>query len=138
VDGFVPASTRVVVEEHEPVSEVKFKFDPVEDDFGSVRYKWDDKTPYRLLIGAKHPSIRRYLGELTEQGYPGVKDPLYHVVLAEVIAEALAFRILEPVFKKEGETGKLDYTETDTYYHKHFSEFVSIAHKHLAKESILK
>jgi len=135
VDGFEPAKTRVVVEEHEPVSGVDFKFDPVEDDFGAVRYKWDEKTPYRLLIGARHPSIRRYLGEPTEQGYQGVDDPLYHIVLAEVIAEALAFRILEKKFYREGQDGMLDYTSTDTYYHKELSEFLSIAHRHLSKES---
>ena len=135
MDGFEPAKTRVVVEEHEPVSGVDFKFDPVEDDFGAVRYKWDEKTPYRLLIGARHPSIRRYLGESTEQGYQGVDDPLYHIVLAEVIAEALAFRILEKKFYREGQDGMLDYTSTDTYYHKELSEFLSIAHRHLSKES---
>jgi hypothetical protein len=135
VEGFEPAKAHVVVEEHEPVSEVDFKFDPIEDDFGAVRYKWDDKNPYRLLIGAKHPSIRRYLGELTDQGYPGKTSQLYHTVLAEVIAEALAFRILERKFYREGQDGMLDYTSTDTYYHKELSEFLSIAHRHLSKES---
>jgi len=136
VEGFDPAQTRVIVEERLPLSGIKLKFKPVEEDFGSVRYKWDDNNPYLLNIGAKHPSIRRYLGLPSEQGYPGIDSPLYHTVLAEVIAEALAFRILEKQFKREGQEGMLDYTSTDAYYHKHFSEFLSIAHKSLVTESL--
>jgi len=137
--GFASAQTHIVVLEREqPTSGVKLKFKPVEDDFGLVRYKWDDKDPYLMLIGARHPSIRKYLGEPIKQMYPGLNSPLYHAVLAEVIAEALAFRILEKQFKKEGQDGMLDYPSTDAYYHKHFSEFLSISHKILVTESILK
>jgi hypothetical protein len=129
---FGPATTRVIVEERvQPPSGVKLKFDPVEDDFIHVRYKWDNKDPYQLLIGAKHPSIRKYLGEPADHGYPGINTPLYHAVLAEVIAEALTFRILEKQFVKEGDDGMLDYTSTDTYYHRHFTEFLNVTHKHL-------
>ena len=137
--GFASAQTHIIVVEREqPPSGVKLKFDPVEDDFGAVRYKWDDKEPYLLLIGANHPSIRRYLGEPTEYEYPGINSPLYHAVLAEVIAEALAFRLLSIHFKRDGQQGMLDYDSTDLYYHKQFSEFLSIAHKILVAESILK
>jgi hypothetical protein len=136
VEKFQPAKTHVVVEERPRISGIKFKFEPVEDDFGSVRYKWDDKSPYLLKIGARHLSIRRYLGIPTDQVYPGINSPLYHTVLAEVIAEALALRILEKQFKKEGEEGMLDYASTDAYYHKHFSEFLTVAHNNLVAESI--
>jgi len=138
VEGFKTAQTRVVVEEREPVSGIKLKFEPVEEDFKPVRYKWDTETPYFLLIGAKHPSVRRYLGEPIDGqgGYPGVRSTHYHIVLAEIIAEALAFHILERQFVREGQEGMLDYTSTDTYYHKHFSEFLNIAHKTLVTESV--
>jgi hypothetical protein len=79
---------------------VKLEFKPDEDDFGTVRYKWDTENPYLLLIAAKHPSIRRYLGEPTGEKYSGTDSPLYHTVLAEVIAEALAFFVLEKQFKR--------------------------------------
>ena len=100
VEGFGFAQTDVVVEEREERSKVKLEFKPDEDDFRPLRYKWDNEKPYLLWIGAKHPSIRRYLGDLTEQGYPGLGDSRYHTVLAEVVAEALAFNILEKQFKK--------------------------------------
>jgi hypothetical protein len=129
---FVSAKTNVIVEEHKSTSGIKFTFDPVEDNFGSVRYKWEN--PYVLKIGAEHPSVRKYLGHLTEDGkYPGINDSVYHALLAEIIAEALAFNILEKKFKKEGQEGMLDYTSTDLYYHKEFSEFLEITHKHLVK-----
>lgn len=135
IDGIEPAYTCIIVEEREPRSGINFKRPkPVEEDFGTVRYKWDDKDPYQLLIGAKHPSIRKYLGEPTEEGYPGINSPLYHAILAEVIAEASAFYILQKHFNREG--GTLDYTFTDAYYHKHFSEFLSLTHKFLVTESI--
>jgi hypothetical protein len=131
------ALTWVVVEERPPIGGVRLRFEPVEEDFGSLRYKWDEKEPYLLKIGAKHPSIRRYLGDPTGQEYPGIDSPLYHAVLAEVIAEALAFSILEKRFKREGEDGKLDYYATDAYYHKYFSKYLAITHKNLVAESIV-
>ncbi|MFH2104545.1 MAG: hypothetical protein ABIJ39_14450 [Chloroflexota bacterium] len=133
-----PAQTGIAVENREPKSGINIKTRPVEDDFGSVRYKWDKPAdPFMLLIGAKHPSIRKYLGMPQEgSGYPGVSDPKYHVVLAEVIAEALAFRILEIDFMKKGQGGGLlDYTGTEYYFHKHFSDFLAIAHKHLGADN---
>jgi hypothetical protein len=135
VEGFVSAQTGIeVVEKRQPPSGIDFKPPrPVEEDFISMRYKWDAKEPYLLLIGASHPSIRRYLGEPTEQGYPGKNSPLYHTVLAEVVAEALAFYLLEKHFKREGQQGMLDYDSADLYYHKQYSEFLSITHNHLVE-----
>jgi len=136
VESLESAYATVEVEERgEPPGGIDFKPPrPVEEDFGVVRYKWDDNEPYLLLIGAKHPSIRRYLGQPTETGYPGISTPLYHAVLAEVIAEALAFRLLSIHFRRDGQQGMLDYDSTDLYYHKQFSEFLSIAHKILVTE----
>jgi hypothetical protein len=129
IKGFGPAKTRAVVE-NPPILE----FRPVEENFGSVRYKWDDENPYLLKIAAKHPSISRYLGDLINDNYPGINSRLYHTVLAEVASEALAFNVLERQFKREGDQGKLDYTYTDAYYHKHFSDFLAIAHRCLVTE----
>ncbi len=134
VEGFESAEAHVVVEERPPVSGVKLEFKPDEADFGTVRYKWDTENPYLLLIAAEHPSIRRYLGEPIGEKYSGTDSPLYHTVLAEVIAEALAFWILETQFTREGQGGMLDYASTDAYYHKHFSDFLSVAHKNLVSE----
>ena len=135
VNGFEEAKTRILVEESEPKSGVKLKFDPVEEDFLIVRYKWDEKDPHLLLIGAKHPSIRRYLGEPIGNNYQNIDSPLYHTVLAEVIAEALAFKLLEKHFKSEYQ---LDYAATEYRYHKHLSDFLLITHNSLVAGPIEK
>jgi len=135
VDGFESTRTSVKVKEREePPGGVQLRFKPDERHSGALRYAWDDKEPYLLWIDASHPSIRRYLGEPTDEGYPGRTSPLYHTVLAEVIAEALAFRLLKIHFKRDGQQGMLDYDSTDLYYHMRFSEFLSIAHKILVTE----
>lgn len=137
IQNFEPAQTRISVDDREPKSGINIKTKPKEEDYGSVRYKWDTPNdPNTLLIGAKHHSIRKYLGMPKEDsGYPGVSDPMYHVVLAEVIAEALAFRVLESEFRKKGVKGLLDFTSSEFWFHKHFSDFLAIAHKYLAPKS---
>jgi len=134
VEGFEPAQTCVeVFEKPQPPGGIRFKRPkPTEDDCGALRYKWDKEDPYQLLVSAKHPSIRRYLGERTAQGgYRWESSSLYHAVLAEVVAEALAFLLLKKHFKREG---MLDYESMDLYYHKQFSDFLSIAHRILVTE----
>lgn len=50
---------------------------------------WNVVTEGSEEAGAKHPSIRIYLEEPTEQGYQDLESPLYQTLLAEVVAEAL-------------------------------------------------
>lgn len=131
LQGFQSSHTSVVVEDKEQQSHIKLQFIPDEDDFGSVRYKWDDEKPYIFMIAAKHPSVRQYLGIPQGDNYPGIDSQLYHCVLAEVVAEALAFNILERQFRTEGQQGMLDYTTVDANYHKHYSDFLTICHQTL-------
>ena len=134
--NFPQAQARVLVGDKEPKSGIRFTFDPVEEDYLQSRYQWDQKDPFHLKIGALHPSIRRYLGELQNNDYPGKNSPLYHTVLAEVISEALTFRILEKDFTRKGQDAKfLDFAQTDFYYHRHFSDFVKVAHKCLVTDT---
>jgi len=123
VEGFNPAETQVVVEEYEDTGRVFKPPEPIEEDFSPLRYKWE--TDELLRIGAKHPTIRRYLGTPDEEGeYPKIDSPHYRLILAEVVAEALAFKILEKRFRKGG----LSYEDIDLYYHRDFSDFLSLAH----------
>lgn len=131
VEGFEPAQTRAIVEERDTEGSMRFKPpSPVEKDFSPLRYKWDNEDKPQLLeIGAKHPSIRKYLGEPVDGEYPNLSSPLYHAVLAEVVAEALAFCLLKKCFRREGERGRLDYDSAALYYHRYFSKYLAIAHK---------
>lgn len=135
VAGFNLARTEAIVEEHKPASGIKIE--PDEEDCGSSRYKWEpnEDSPRTLKIDATHPSIRRYLGEPVDETYSGIDSPLYHAVLAEVIAEAFALRILRIHFAHEGEGGKLDFDTANSYYHREFSRLLLIAHDNLVAQT---
>ena len=131
VEGIHPAQTRIIVEDRESPPGIRLDAKPREKDFGSLRYQWEPNIdkPQLVEIGAKHPSIRKYLGEPINGDYPGIDSPSYRVILAEVIAEAVAFSLLKKKFSREGEKGKLDFDSVELYYHKEFSKYLSIAHK---------
>ncbi len=134
MSAYPPAKTTVEAEEREPDNHLKFKFEPDEDNYGAVRYKWDDDDPFLLKIAANHPSVRQYLGKPVGEVYPGIKDPRYSCVLAEIVAEALAFSLLERHFKSSGEQGLLDFTTLDFIFHRHYSDFLSISHMALTSD----
>ncbi|HUC20345.1 MAG TPA: hypothetical protein VMR98_02540, partial [Candidatus Polarisedimenticolaceae bacterium] len=128
------ADAEIYVDAKKPESGFELRFEPVEENYDILRYKWDVRNPYLLHIGAKHPTVRRYLGELTDDGYVGIDSPHYRTVLAELIAEALAFRILRTVFDREGENKRLDFGAADLYYHRYHSEFLELAQSMLLEQ----
>lgn len=130
VQGYNQTTCNVQVEDKSRDSGINLEFEPIEEDFGALRYKWDEKKEYHLCIGAKHPSVKRYLGELNPDGvYSGINTPQYRAILAEIIAEALAFKLLEKQIKRD--QGLLDYPSLDLYFHRNLSEFLQITHKYL-------
>lgn len=131
LQGYETAEAKIIIEDKNK-SKIKFEYHPEESDFRPLRYKWDSLNSFLLIIGAKHPTIRRYLGEPAAGVYPGITSPLYHTVLAEVIAEALSFLLLKRIFNREGES--MDYDTTDLYYHRYFSKYLEIAHKKLVED----
>ncbi|MEO0067940.1 MAG: hypothetical protein ABIK23_02255 [candidate division WOR-3 bacterium] len=129
--GEYSAKTDVYVEEREREG-FQFTFEPVDEDFGASRYKWDPDNPAKLKIGAKHPTVKRYLGEYKDGSYEGLDSPYYHIVLAEVIAEALAFNLLPKQFKQQSPNdGRVDADTAIHFFQKNFSEFLLITHKWL-------
>ena len=88
---------------------------PVDKDFGTLRAVWNRENPGVLEIGALHPSIRPYLGA-RQDDYPGKDSREYRMILAEVISEAVAQRILQA---KE-QRGKLEENmRVDQFYAEH-------------------
>lgn len=136
VNGYDHAVARVTVVE-EDSSNFKFEIKPVEEDYGALRYMWDIDKPYLLKIGAKHPTIRKYLGHLDKNKYENINSPMYNNILAEVVAEALSFRLLQKNFEKSEDKGQLDYESMNLYYHKYFSEFGLVAHNILVEQKDL-
>ncbi len=100
-------------------------------DHGALRYRWDRNV---LEIGARHPSLQRYLG-LKSESYPGQDHLHFRVLLAEVVAEALCARRLEG--NVEVNPGDFEGLTWEDYY-RHFaalmSRFLPSAHKLMAPE----
>ena len=94
-------------------------------DHGALRYRWNKNV---LEIGARHPSLKRYLGPKSEQ-YPGQDALHFRVLLAEVVAEALCARRLQGNI--EANPRDFENMSWDDYY-RHFarmmSEFLPKAH----------
>ena len=87
-------------------------------DHGALRYRWNKNV---LEIGARHPSLKRYLGPKSER-YPGQDALHFRVLLAEVVAEALCARRLQGNI--EANPGDFEAMSWDDYY-RHFSELLS-------------
>ena len=98
-------------------------------DHGALRYRWNKNV---LEIGARHPSLKRYLGPKSEQ-YPGQDALHFRVLLAEVVAEALCARRLQGNI--EANPRDFDGMSWDEHY-QHFarmmSEFLPKAHALMA------
>ena len=100
-------------------------------DHGALRYRWNRNV---LEIGARHPSLQRYLGRKAES-YPGQDHLHFRVLLAEVVAEALCARRLEGNI--QANPGDFEGMSWDDYY-RHFAElmsrFLPNAHELMAPE----
>jgi hypothetical protein len=74
---------------------VKIDFQIRDEDFGYSRARWadDEGKPHLLLISARHPSLRRYLGNPEEQ-FPGQNLPLFRTLIAEVVADSVCRKAL--------------------------------------------
>ena len=98
----------------------------VEDkSFGDQRSYWRGNV---LEIGARHPSLRRYLGDAPE--FPGQEEKHFRVILAEIVSEAVCARILSQRSTSRVE----DYagSDWDAYYSEYtelLTKFLPIAHE---------
>ena len=98
-------------------------------DHGALRYRWNKNV---LEIGARHPSLKRYLGPKSEQ-YPGQDKLHFQVLLAEVVAEALCARRLQG--NLEANPRDFEGASWDDYYQyfaRMMSEFLPKAHELVA------
>jgi hypothetical protein len=75
-----------------PPKEDAIKIELMDVDYKNQRYRWERGTN-KLIIAAKHPSIRRYLGAAAA-GFPGQEKTQFHVLLAEIVAFAVCEKIL--------------------------------------------
>lgn len=89
----VEAFTKVKIvqkEESGPPLKIELK----DEDFGTFRAKWGDYEgqPYLLLISARHPSLKRYLGPAPD--FVGRDSVHFRAILAEIVAESVCRKSL--------------------------------------------
>jgi hypothetical protein len=93
--------------------------------FGDQRYYWRGNV---LEIGARHPSLRRYLGVAPE--FPGQEGKHFRVLLAEIVSEAVCWRIMNQrtTSRVEDYAGS-DWDDYYSEYTKLLTGFLPIAHE---------
>jgi len=105
---------------------VSIKIKLVDIDLKSQRSRWVGNV---LEIAVRHPSIRRYLG-LVSEGFPGQRQKHFRLLLAEVVADAVVRKALSSLEREgeyEGEDADWDFYYSE--YHKMLSKFLPRAHE---------
>lgn len=149
------AGVRASLNGHEALTDVKVIERPVKDrgpkveirlcpeEFGSFRARWDDKRPNLLLVAGRHPSLVRYVGKPREDGtFPGQDNPIYRVLLAEIVAEAVCRKSLQLETRERPWDFKFESLKEDekiadtviTHLQKRLREFLPIAHREMVQE----
>lgn len=95
-------------------------------DLGNQRYRWRQNV---LEIAARHPSLRRYLGD-KQAGFPGQESKHFRVLIAEVVADA----VCSLVVRRSVQNSPEDFEDADwdayySLYSKYLTEFLPLAHK---------
>jgi len=97
----------------------------VDEDLGDQRAVWDGN---RLKISGRHNSLRRYLGQAPD--FPGQTTIHFRLLLAELIADNVARRILE--LNSQKNIREFEDMDISSFYIKHrryMNSFLEIAHK---------
>jgi len=99
----------------------------IEDiDLGNQRYRWRQNA---LDIAARHPSLRRYLGD-PGQGFPGQERKHFRLLVAEIVSDAVcALLVRRNVQANPDEYEDADWDLYYALYSKYMTQFLPIAHK---------
>ncbi len=95
-------------------------------DLGNQRYQWQQNV---LKIAARHPSLRRYLGD-KDAAFPGQESIHFRLLLAEIVSDAVCANMMS---RKVDEAPE-DYEDADwdlyyAEYSKYMTLFLPIAHQ---------
>jgi len=113
-----------VIPEQTPGKNITIKV--VDEDLGEQRAVWDSNL---LKISGRHPSVKRYLGS-SEDDFPGQDSIHFRLLVAELIADNVARRILElnaQINIRAFEN--MDITAFYRLHRKHMNDFLEVAHK---------
>jgi|GEM_PF-1298430 len=124
--GFI-AEARVTVVQRDLEGAFSFEIKIVNEDFGPQRAIWDQGNSI-LKISARHRSIGRYLGR-AEEKFPGQERHHFKTILAEIVADQVARRLIEIREDKQGKDEDLDAHAVYQTHQKLVGAFVTIAHE---------
>lgn len=79
-------------------------------DLGNQRYRWRQNV---LELAARHPSLRRYLGDSQER-FPGQESKHFRLLVAEVVADAVCALLVRRSVQASPE--EFEDADWDTYY----------------------
>jgi len=140
------AETHVRVVQKDDTGGPPIKIEIVNEDFVTYRSHWasTEGKPNLLLVSAKHPSIRRYLGEPPK--FEGQDAPHFRILLAEIVAESVCRKALTMEAKdRTWEFHWADLKEDQviaelvlTALHKRIREFAADAHAVMLSDAELK
>lgn len=100
-------------------------------DLGNQRYRWRQNV---LEIAARHPSLRRYLGD-SQQGFPGQELKHFRLLVAEVVADAVcALLVRRNVQASPEEFEDADWDAYYALYSKYMTGFLPKAHQLVCPE----
>ena len=89
-----------------------------------------------LEIAARHPSVMRYLGSKAA-GFPGQESKHFRLLLAEIVADAVCYKVLADNIQKNPEDYEnADWDQYYADYTKFSSEFLPLAHKLQCPEGV--
>lgn len=88
------ANTKVKIVQKEEDQGAKIDFDIRDEDFGNSRARWAEREgkPNLLLIAAKHPALKRYLGPPPD--FIGQNSLSFKIMLVEIISEQICKKSL--------------------------------------------
>ncbi len=105
-------------------ADMKIKLEDV--DLGNQRYRWRQNV---LEIAARHPSLRRYLGD-AQQRFPGQESKHFRLLIAEVVADAVcALLVRRTVQASPAEFEDADWDAYYALYSKYMTGFLPKAHQ---------
>jgi hypothetical protein len=97
------------------------------------RSRWRQNV---LEIAARHPSVTRYLGSKAA-GFPGQESKHFRLLLAEIVADAVCYKVLaENIQKNPEDYENADWDQYYADYTKFSSDFLPLAHKLQCPEGV--
>ena len=126
------AQAEATISSHKPLGvDLSIKLEDI--DLGNQRYRWRQNV---LEIAARHPSLRRYLGD-KEHDFPGQESKHFRVLVAEVVADAVcALLVRRSVQSNPEEYEDADWDAYYAQYSKYMTRFLPIAHRLQCPESL--